>query len=235
MQKSLRILLIQLKMSKQQSKKIALVTGASRGFGFAAARLLAQQDFHIIAIGQTVGGLEELDDIIKKSGGSTSLAVIDISDTESLKEMFISVGKRWSTINLIIHAAIHSPALTPVLHIDSRDLQHALKVNVYATEALISLTSSLLTHSSVFVFLNDSFAKHKFAGAYGKTKLAQIELANSWQKKCTSNDPIVKIFEPQPMYTNTRRRFYPGTIKAMLSTPIIEAKRLLSELGYGCD
>ena len=44
--------------------KIALVTGATRGIGQAAAIALAQAGAHVIALGRTQGALEALDDSI---------------------------------------------------------------------------------------------------------------------------------------------------------------------------
>ncbi|TMJ24997.1 MAG: SDR family NAD(P)-dependent oxidoreductase, partial [Alphaproteobacteria bacterium] len=40
--------------------RVALVTGASRGIGYATAVALAEAGAHIVAIARTVGGLEEL-------------------------------------------------------------------------------------------------------------------------------------------------------------------------------
>ena len=42
--------------------KVVLVTGASRGIGYAAAKEAARRGAHVIAVARTVGGLEELDD-----------------------------------------------------------------------------------------------------------------------------------------------------------------------------
>ena len=38
--------------------RIALVTGASRGIGYAAAMMLARAGAHVVAVARTVGGLE---------------------------------------------------------------------------------------------------------------------------------------------------------------------------------
>ena len=48
------------------SDRIALVTGASRGLGFAMAEDLATRGWHVVAVARTVGGLEELDDRVKE-------------------------------------------------------------------------------------------------------------------------------------------------------------------------
>ena len=60
--------------------RIALVTGASRGIGYATALALARQGAHVIAVARTSGGLEELDDAIQTAGGSATLVPMDLTD-----------------------------------------------------------------------------------------------------------------------------------------------------------
>ncbi len=60
-------------MTKALENKIALVTGASRGIGRAAAKALAKAGAHVILVARTVGGLEEVDDEIRKEGGAATL------------------------------------------------------------------------------------------------------------------------------------------------------------------
>ncbi|NCU20949.1 SDR family NAD(P)-dependent oxidoreductase, partial [Candidatus Falkowbacteria bacterium] len=57
-------------MSDEQTppKKIALVTGASRGLGTAMAEALAEAGWHVMAVARTTGGLEDLDDRIQAKG-----------------------------------------------------------------------------------------------------------------------------------------------------------------------
>ena len=50
---------------KPLASRIALVTGASRGIGYASALALARAGAHVVAVARTVGGLEELDDAIR--------------------------------------------------------------------------------------------------------------------------------------------------------------------------
>ena len=48
-------------------RRVAFVTGASRGIGRAAALALAAAGPHVIALARTQGALEELDDELRRS------------------------------------------------------------------------------------------------------------------------------------------------------------------------
>ena len=58
--------------------RIALVTGASRGIGRAAAIALGAAGAHVICVARTVGGLEETDDDIQKAGGTATLVPLNL-------------------------------------------------------------------------------------------------------------------------------------------------------------
>ncbi len=74
-------------MTKPLADRIALVTGASRGIGYATALALAKRGAHIIATARTTGGLEELDDAIRAEGSSATLVPLDIKDTAGLARL----------------------------------------------------------------------------------------------------------------------------------------------------
>ena len=52
-------------MTKILEGRIALITGASRGIGRAAALAYAEAGAHVIALARTQGALEDLDDVIE--------------------------------------------------------------------------------------------------------------------------------------------------------------------------
>ncbi|MBV9591723.1 MAG: SDR family NAD(P)-dependent oxidoreductase, partial [Hyphomicrobiales bacterium] len=78
----------------KEQRRIALVTGASRGIGRAAALALARAGCHIVALARTVGGLEELDDAIKRDGGSATLVPADLTDFSALDRLGAAIAKR---------------------------------------------------------------------------------------------------------------------------------------------
>lgn len=215
----------------ETTQKIALVTGASRGLGAALAEGLAAQGWHILAVARTTGALEELDDRIRAAGGSATLAPMDVTVPEAMIQLAKSTHERWGGLDLWAHTAIHAAPLTPASHIDAKDWDKSVEVNVNAARGLMGLIEPLLlARKGTALFFDDARAGQKFFGSYGATKAAQIALAHSWQAEAASIGPRVVIAEPQPMPTATRGRFFPGEDRAALSPCADEAARILAAL-----
>ena len=214
------------------SEKIALVTGASRGLGFALAEALAPAH-HVVAVGRTIGGLEDLDDRIKARGGSATLAPMDITKPEAMAQLCRSIHDRWGGIAVWAHTAVHAAPLTLASHMDVKDWDKSVATNLGAMGVLIPYVAPLLGAEGLALFFEDDQAGRKFYGHYGTTKGAQIALARSWQAESVKTGPRVDIVTPAPMNTTTRMRFHPGEDKSVLTSPYAEAARLLAELELG--
>jgi len=123
--------------------KTVLITGASRGLGAALAAALAPTH-HVIAVGKTVGALEDLDDTIKAAGGQATLAPMDIGTDEAMQQLCRSIFDRWGKLDLWLHTAIHAAPLSPAGHIGPKDLSKSIDINVTAAARLISYVGPLL-------------------------------------------------------------------------------------------
>ena len=210
-------------------KPVALITGASRGLGAALAQALSSTH-HIIAVSRTIGALEALDDQIKKNGGSSTLAPIDLTDENAVAQLCRSIFERWGKIKLWAHTAIHAAPLGPVITIDSKDWEKSITNNVTALTKLIPMVSPLLMEEGKAIFFEDKTILRKFSSIYGATKAAQIHIVKTWQNECKSTGPKIFVLQPNPMPTATRTRFYPGENQKELQSVEIEAKRLVSLL-----
>ena len=214
------------------SLPLALVTGASRGLGFALAEALSDTH-HIVAVARTVGGLEDLDDRIQAKGGSSTLAPMDITNADAMAQLCRSIHDRWGQLALWVHTAVHAAPLTPVAHMDAKDWKKSLSINLDAMSHLVPYVAPLLPKDGRAVFFDDAHAGEKFFGHYGTTKGAQIALVQSWQVETTSTGPQVRILTPKPMFTALRARFFPGEDRSVLASPKDEAARLLPEILNG--
>ena len=95
------------------SERIALVTGASRGIGAATAEALAAKGAHVILVGRTSGGLEEVEERIHQAGGTATIAPLDITDTDSIRRLAEAVAGRWGKLDQLILNAGTLGSLTP--------------------------------------------------------------------------------------------------------------------------
>ncbi|MGO4908169.1 SDR family NAD(P)-dependent oxidoreductase [Pseudorhodobacter sp. W20_MBD10_FR17] len=216
------------------TQKIALVTGASRGLGAAMAEELAVQGWHVVAVARTTGGLEEVDDRAKAAGATDglTLAPMDITNDDAMRHLCRSIFDRWGGIDLWIHAAIHAAPMAPAGHIDIKDWDKSVAINLRATGTLIPMVEPLLRtrQGGTALFLDDPRAGLSFFGAYGATKAGQTALARSWAAETVKTGPKVYVATPAPMATATRARFFPGEDRASLAAPLAEAKRILAAL-----
>ena len=92
----------QSQMSKPLTNRIALVTGASRGIGYATARALAKAGAHVIAVARTQGGLEELDDEIRRDGGAATLVPLNLTDFDGIARLGAALHERYGKIDILV-------------------------------------------------------------------------------------------------------------------------------------
>jgi NADP-dependent 3-hydroxy acid dehydrogenase YdfG len=216
------------------SGRIALVTGASRGFGFASAAAMGSAGAHVIALARTVGGLEELDDKISTTGGNTTLTPLDICDDPALERLGAAIHGRWGRIDLWLHTAIHAAPLQPAEHIAAKELDQTIAVNIRAFQRLIRIVDPLLHLSGhpMALIAADNADGTKFHGTYAAAKAAQSTLTRAWAAESGARITIAEVVPP-PMPTALRARFHPGEDRAPLC-PIDEAAaRLMARLKQG--
>jgi NAD(P)-dependent dehydrogenase (short-subunit alcohol dehydrogenase family) len=212
---------------------VALVTGASRGLGYAVARALGAAGAQVVAMARTVGGLEDLADAIEAAGGpAPTLVPLAITDEGGLQRLCLAVHERWGRLDLVVHAAAHTAPLAPAEHIGTKDFDQSVEINLRGTERLITMVQPLLAAAPAgrFVHVTDNRAGQKFFGSYGATKAAAEALVRSWAAETARIGPHVTLFHPNPMPTALRARFFPTENTATLSACATEAARLLETI-----
>ncbi|MEM7645223.1 MAG: SDR family NAD(P)-dependent oxidoreductase [Pseudomonadota bacterium] len=195
---------------------------------------MAARGTHVIAVARTQGALEELDDRIQASGGTATLAPMDVTDAGAMQHLCRGIHDRWGKLPLWIHTAVHTAPLTPATMIDEKDMATSVEVNVTALSRLIPYVAPLLKAAGggTAIFFDDAHPL-KFAGAYLATKAAQRLLIEAWQAEATTPGATdVRLLTPKPIATAVRARFHPGEDRSALADIMGEAGRLLSEAGF---
>lgn len=207
--------------------KIALVTGASRGLGFAVAKSLAMHGVHVFATARTQGGLEDLDDAVQAGNGTRpTLVPIDLTDTGAVERLAEAIYQRHGHLDILVHCAAHAPHLSPVDHIDMKEMDKAIALNIRAVQTLIRITDPLFAKADApkAIFMADPKDGMGFWGTYDATKTAGITLAKSYAAERRKSALDVIIHRPPPMPTALRARFFPSELRDGL-TPCADAAR----------
>jgi NAD(P)-dependent dehydrogenase (short-subunit alcohol dehydrogenase family) len=210
-------------MSKSLTNRIALVTGASRGIGYATARALAKQGAHIIAVARTQGGLEELDDDIRKNGGSATLVPLSVTDTDGIARLGAALHERHGKIDILVgNAGVAGPS-SPLGHIDLKPWNDVIAVNITANFQLIRCMEPLLKASdagrAVFITAGSANKAPGYRGPYAASKAALETLVRVWAAETASTPIRVNLFSPGPIRTRMRAAVFPGEDPMTLDTP----------------
>ena len=204
--------------------KVALVTGASRGIGRAAALAFAEAGAHVVAVARTQGALEELDDEIRaRDGEPATLVPLDLKDMEALDRLGAALNERWGKLDVLFGNAGMLGDLTPLGHVDPKTWDTLMAVNVTANWRLIRSLDPLLRASdagrALFV---SSGAAHKctaYWGPYSVSKAALEALARTYAAETVETPVRVMLVNPGPLRTRMRASAMPGEDPETLRTP----------------
>jgi NAD(P)-dependent dehydrogenase (short-subunit alcohol dehydrogenase family) len=203
---------------------IALVTGASRGIGRAAALALSQAGAHVVAVARTQGALEALDDEVRAATGqSATLVPMDIGEADGLDQLGLAIHQRFGRLDVLVHAAAILGPLTPVSHIEPKHWDRVLAVNLTASYRLIRSVEPLLRASerprAIFLTSGRAARPKAFWGPYGASKAALENLVRTWADELEQTEIRAVLLDPGQMRTRMRGEAYPGEDPATLPDP----------------
>jgi NAD(P)-dependent dehydrogenase (short-subunit alcohol dehydrogenase family) len=215
--------------------KLALMTGASRGIGAAIAETLAGAGAHVILVARSTGGLEEVEERIHQSGGSATIAPLDLTEDEAIAKLAAAVGERWGKLDIMVLNAAMLGSLTPVEHIDPKEYARILSINLLANQALIAAFDPLLRASdkAEVIAVTSSVGREPraFWGAYGSSKAALDALLGAYADETAYTGKLrVTILDPSATRTRMRALAFPGEEPEQVKPPEVVAERLLELL-----
>lgn len=210
-------------MSLPLASRIALVTGASRGIGYATALALAKAGAHLVAVARTQGGLEELDDEIRKHGGTATLVPLNLTDFDGIARLGAALHERHGKIDILVgNAGVAGPS-SPLGHIDLKPWNDVMAINLTANFQLIRCMEPLLRKSDAgrAVFITSDVASNATAylGPSAASKAALDALVRAWANETASTPMRVNLFDPGPVRTRMRATVFPGEDPMTLDTP----------------
>jgi NAD(P)-dependent dehydrogenase (short-subunit alcohol dehydrogenase family) len=214
---------------------LALVTGASRGIGAATAEALAAAGAHVILVARTASALEEVEERIHESGGSATIAPVDLTEGEGIGKLAGAVAERWQKLDILVLNAAMLGSLSPVQDIDPKEYSRLLSLNLLANQALIAAFDPLLKRADKadIVALTSSVGMEPraFWGAYGSSKAALETLLGAYADETEYTGRIrVHIVDPGATRTRMRALAFPGEEPESVKPPEVVAAAILKRL-----
>lgn len=153
-------------------KKI-VISGASRGIGFALVSYFAKNNFQVLALSRKIETLKQFPE-------NVTVLKVDITKEEELQQVAKFIEQHWKKVDILINNAgklIHKPFNKTT----TQDFLEIYKVNVFAVATLTNICLPYMKKGSHVVAISSMGGiqgSMKFAGlsAYSSSKGAVITL-----------------------------------------------------------
>ncbi|WP_426165368.1 SDR family NAD(P)-dependent oxidoreductase [Sandarakinorhabdus sp. DWP1-3-1] len=217
------------------TKPVALVTGASRGIGAATAEALAASGHHVILTARDENRLAETEGRIHGAGGTATIAPFDLKDNDAIDRLAAAVGGRWGRLDVLVLNAAQLGSLAPVPHIDPKDWDRIIGLNLTANWRLIRAFDPWLRQSQaadvVTVTSSVSARPRAYWGAYAASKAALDNLITAYGAEVGAVTAIrTHIIDPGATRTAMRARAYPGEDPTTVKPPEDAAALILAAI-----
>ncbi len=193
-------------------RRVALITGASRGLGATLAQFLARQSYDLITTARGRESLERATQTLEGRGGEVVAIAGDVAD-DGHRRRLVAAAESLGRLDLLVNNAstLGAAPLPGLADYPLDDLEHVFAVNVLAPLALTQLALPLLTaRGGLIVNLSSDAAVGGYPGwgGYGASKAA-LDLITRTLADELRGVGVVAV-DPGDMRTEMHQLAFPG-------------------------
>jgi NAD(P)-dependent dehydrogenase (short-subunit alcohol dehydrogenase family) len=193
------------------SKRVAIVTGASRGLGEVIARVLAGRGYDLVIGARNPGPLQEVADSISSTGSTVATVPGDITDA-SVRARMVSAAGELGGLDLLVNNASELGVIGPLMEFDVQRFGRVFPVNAGAPVALIQVAVPLLAERhGLIVNITSDAAQGAYPGwgPYGASKAALELLTRTLAAELRERGVSAVIVDPGDMRTRMHQEAFP--------------------------
>jgi 3-oxoacyl-[acyl-carrier protein] reductase len=186
------------------SKKVAIVTGASRGIGAAIAKHLASDGFTVVInYSGNAAPAEELARKIEQKGGRALTTKADVSDMEAVRRMFDAAETAFGGVDILVNKA-GIMQLAKIADADDTNFDRQVAINLKGTFNTLREAAKRLREGGRIINLSTSVVGLKLEsyGVYAATKAAVETLTAILAKEMRGRSITVNAVAPGPTATD---------------------------------
>lgn len=195
-------------------RRVALVTGASRGLGRTLAGFLAGEGFAVIMTARHAAELNEASRQLRGKGGHVEAVAGSVADAAHRKQL-VDAARRLGGIHVLVNNAseLGPTPLPPLAALKPEALREVLETNLVAPLELVQEALPLLEASKGLVVNISSDAAiggYPGWGAYGASKAALDLVSKTLAEELRAKGVAVVSVDPGDMRTKMHQDAYPG-------------------------
>lgn len=167
----------------QLEGKVAIITGAGRGIGQAVARLFAREGARIVAVGRTLGSLQETVGLIEKAGGQALAVTGDVGEKGAAEKVVQQAVARFGQVDILVNNAAVIGPVQPLGQDDVDEWIDTLRINVVGPYLMTRAVVPVMKKAGRGKIVDVNSAANRGTGGnlvpYRVSKAALIRLTNA--------------------------------------------------------
>jgi NAD(P)-dependent dehydrogenase (short-subunit alcohol dehydrogenase family) len=195
-----------------ESKRVAIVTGASRGLGAVVAGVLAGRGYDLVIGARNAGPLEQVAEQLRALGARVGPVAGNVTDA-GVRTRLVDAARDLGGLDLLVNNASELGPMGPLLKFDVPSFAQLFPVNVGAPMVLTQLAVPLLARRRgliVNITSDAAVAGYPGWGPYGATKAALELLTRTLAAELSELGVSAVLVDPGDMRTRMHQEAFPG-------------------------
>lgn len=214
--------------SQSLAGQVAIITGASRGIGLALVKVLTAEGCNVVMASRSEGISKET----FPGKGQAEWIRCDIRDPQSVDDLFQTVQRHYSKLDILINNAGVAHALAPIEQLSLQTWNEALATNLTGMFLCTRAALPLMNAGATIVNNLSVAASQPFAGmaAYNASKSGALGFTNVLREEQRKKGIRVLALVPGATDTAIWEQFWPDAPRAKMLSPETVAEAVLHVL-----
>lgn len=208
--------------------RVAIITGASRGLGYAIAKEFALQGAKLSICARSEKDLNYIEKEMQSLGSKVISSCIDVQFNEQVEMLVDKTIKTFRKIDILINNASVLPAKSEIVSYSIKDWENTININLKGTFLLCrACLKEMIPAKSGCIINISSLAGRRaspFWGAYSVSKFGIEGLSLLLSEEGKSRSIVVYSVDPGALRTQMRRKIFPEENNTKIPLPEEKAK-----------
>ena len=197
-------------MSMPLENKVAVVTGAAQGLGWAIARRLAQEGASVLLCDLQEEKVRGVAADFRRDGLRADLAALDVTDAPAVTHVFEETFRNRGRLDILVNSAGLGQKVTPTVELDDEEWRRILEVNLTGTFYCCRAAGQVMRRQESGSMVNlasiNSHCPAALVAAYNAAKAGVASLTRTLAIELAAYGVRVNAVSPGPVYTDFNRR-----------------------------